>query len=107
MWRTRTGDAEQLKKKGNKNQMAKKKETNLAKRAGKLLLTVDETAEILSLTAGEVRSLDSNGILGPPSIKLGHNGLFRQAELIDWVSSGCPNRQEWETQKVKSHRPQG
>jgi excisionase family DNA binding protein len=63
-----------------------------------LLLTVPQTAHLLSVSVATLYRLHSTGRI-PLPIKLGRSVRWSASELIKWAEAGCPGRQVWEEKK--------
>ena len=65
--------------------------------AGSELLRRDAVAELLGVGYSTVGRLARRGLL-PAPVRLGGVGkpFWRRAELLAWVTAGCPDRQTWE-----------
>jgi len=61
----------------------------------KLLLKSEDAAEVLGISRTHLYQLTATGEIGPRPIKLGKCSLWNSLELREWVSSGCPNREQW------------
>lgn len=60
-----------------------------------LLLTLEQTAELLGLSASAVRKLDSEGRI-PQPVRLTRRLSWSYDELTRWVAAGCPPRVQWD-----------
>jgi len=60
-----------------------------------LLLSAEDTAKVLGIGKTLFYSLHSSGQFGPVPINLGRRTLWRRREIEDWVTAGCPPRQQW------------
>ena len=67
----------------------------------KLLLKSEDTAGVLGISRTHLYLLNSTGELGPRPIKLGKCSVWSYPELRDWVTAGCPRREEWERNRAK------
>lgn len=63
--------------------------------SGKLLVTCDEAAELLSLGRSLLFEMVADGRLGPEPVRFGRKSLFVLAELCDWTQARCPGRTAW------------
>ena len=61
----------------------------------KLLITIADAAELLSVHKGTFYRLYNSGVIGPQFVKLGRSARINAAELKSWVASGCPCRSVW------------
>jgi|SRR5688572_15477159 len=61
-----------------------------------ILLSDNEAAALLGISARHLRSLHSQGRLGPLPIRLGRRRLWPLAELREWVIGGAPSRALWQ-----------
>ncbi|HNQ24654.1 MAG TPA: helix-turn-helix domain-containing protein [Phycisphaerae bacterium] len=59
--------------------------------AGAELLTVKETAALLSCSSRHVERLAGSGRM-PQAVRLGCLRRWRRSELADWLADGCPAR---------------
>lgn len=63
------------------------------------LLRVEDVAQLLKLSKRQVFRLNSAGLICA-SIKVGRGAVrWRQTEILQWISMGCPDRAEWEAIK--------
>lgn len=67
----------------------------MLKSATDRLLTAKAVAELLSLSKRQIFRLKSSAKL-PASVKLGGAVRWRQSELEEWISLGCPDRKTFE-----------
>lgn len=65
-----------------------------------LLLSAEDSAELLGIGRTLFYSMHSSGRLGPLPVKLGRRSLWNRKELETWVGAGCPARQQWQNRKV-------
>lgn len=65
-----------------------------------LLLSVEDSAELLGIGRTLFYSMHSSGRLGPLPVKLGRRVLWNRKELEAWVEAGCPARLQWRNRKV-------
>jgi predicted DNA-binding transcriptional regulator AlpA len=72
-----------------------------AANAAPLLLSADDLAIELSVSARTISRLASAGKL-PKPVRLGRSVRWRQEEIIFWLASGCADRQMLELMKGKS-----
>lgn len=63
---------------------------------GALLITADELATLLGLSARTVWRMHSAGRL-PAPVKLGRAVRWRQKEIDAWIEAGCP--ESWRDQQ--------
>lgn len=56
----------------------------------KMLLTVDQVADLLSISRRTVYELVSTESI--PSVKIGNRRLFPREELRRWIEAGCPSK---------------
>lgn len=61
----------------------------------KLLLTAEESANLVGLSRSKFYELRSSGRV-PAPIRLGGSVRWRKQELVEWVEAGCPSRIRWE-----------
>jgi len=64
----------------------------------KLLLDAKEAARLCGVSRSLWFRLHSSGRC-PLPVRLGRRTLWRRAELVRWVESGCPERLKWENLK--------
>ena len=60
-----------------------------------LLISADESAQMLGIGRTLFYSMHSSGRLGPMPIKLGRRSLWNRKEVEDGVELGCPARKQW------------
>jgi len=60
-----------------------------------LLLSAEDSAELLGIGRTLFFSMHSSGRLGPLPVKLGRRVLWNRREIEAWVEAGCPARQQW------------
>jgi len=60
-----------------------------------LLIPANDAAEMLGVKKTLFYSLVSSGAIGPVPVELGSKKLYRVEELTNWVSCGCPPREQW------------
>jgi predicted DNA-binding transcriptional regulator AlpA len=60
-----------------------------------LLIPARKAAAVCSKSLRTWRTWDSLGLI-PRPVRIGRSTLWRADELRDWVSAGCPRREEWE-----------
>lgn len=60
-----------------------------------LLLSAENSAELLGIGRTLFYSMHSSGRLGPLPIRLGRRVLWERRELEAWVEAGCPKRDRW------------
>lgn len=60
-----------------------------------LLLSAEDSAQLLGIGRTLFYSMHSSGRLGPMPVKLGRRALWRREELKNWVRAGCPARNQW------------
>lgn len=65
----------------------------------KLLITPPGAARMLSCGRTMLYEMSADGRLGPEPVKFGRKVLYRVRELEDWVTAGCPCRNEWRKQR--------
>ncbi len=64
--------------------------------ADKILLTVDEAAQALSVSRSTLLRINRQGKLGPRLVRIGSRKLVvARRELEEWAASGCVSRVEW------------
>ena len=61
-----------------------------------LLLSTEDAAKLIGVGRTHFYALHTSGRLGPLPVRLGKRTLWSRAELEDWVSSGCPSREQWQ-----------
>jgi len=61
-----------------------------------LLLSAEDSAELLGIGRTLFYSMHSSGRLGPMPIKLGRRVLWNRKELEVWVREKCPARKNWQ-----------
>lgn len=64
-----------------------------------LLISAENSAQLLGIGRTLFYSMHSSGRLGPLPVKLGRRALWNRKELEDWVEAGCPPRSRWEDYK--------
>ena len=60
-----------------------------------LLISADESAQMLGIGRTLFYSMHSSGRLGPMPIKLGRRSLWNHKEIEEWTEAGCPVRNRW------------
>lgn len=60
-----------------------------------ILLSVADTAKLLSISRPMLYQMISDGRFGLMSIRFGRKRLFPVEELKGWVNAGCPCREKW------------
>lgn len=60
-----------------------------------LMISVREACGLLNIARSTYFQLRDAGRIGPEEIKLGRKILIRKAELTDWITAGCPARNQW------------
>jgi predicted DNA-binding transcriptional regulator AlpA len=65
---------------------------------GPLLLTAKQAATMCGKSLRTWRSWDAAGWI-PRPVRIGRSTLWREEELREWVTAGCPRRDEWEARK--------
>ncbi len=65
-----------------------------------LLLSAEDSAELLGIGKTLFYSMQSSGRLGPLPVKLGRRALWNRKEIEAWVEAGCPARRQWRNRKV-------
>jgi predicted DNA-binding transcriptional regulator AlpA len=62
---------------------------------------VTDLEGLSTLVRRSVRSLKRDDCAGriPRPIMIGSSRRWRIAEIHEWVSAGCPNRNEWESRR--------
>jgi hypothetical protein len=60
-----------------------------------LLLPAPAAARLCGVSAATWHRQRAAGKIGPAPVRLGGRGLWRVAELRDWVEAGCPDRRTW------------
>jgi excisionase family DNA binding protein len=61
-----------------------------------LLLSAEDSAELLGIGRTLFYSMHSSGRLGPMPVKLGRRVLWNRKELEAWVRAKCPARKIWQ-----------
>lgn len=61
-----------------------------------MLLSVEDTAKILSISKPMLYQMFSDGRFGLMGIRFGRKRLFPVEELRNWVQAGCPSREKWQ-----------
>jgi len=69
-----------------------------------LLLSVEDSAELLGIGRTLFYSMHSSGRLGPLPVKLGRRVLWNRKELEAWVEDGCPARLQWRNRKAGENK---
>jgi predicted DNA-binding transcriptional regulator AlpA len=65
-------------------------------RCGKLLLDTRDLANFLQVPMKTARTLSgSNRVPQPVNLGLGKCSRWNALELLDWVATGCPQRDDW------------
>ena len=64
-----------------------------------ILISADESAQMLGIGRTLFYSMHSSGRLGPLPIKLGRRSLWNRKEIEEWIEQGCPARNQWEDHK--------
>ena len=65
-----------------------------------LLLTVEELAQLLSLSERTLWRLRSAGAL-PKPVKLGNSVRWVRVEIQNWIEAGCPSPKARENGRVR------
>lgn len=60
-----------------------------------LLITAKQCAATCGKSVRTWRSWDAAGLI-PRPVRIGRSTLWRANEIQDWITAGCPCRQEWE-----------
>ena len=60
-----------------------------------LLATAKYSADLCGKSVRTWRTWDAAGWI-PRPVRIGRSTLWRIGELREWVSAGCPRREEWE-----------
>jgi predicted DNA-binding transcriptional regulator AlpA len=63
-----------------------------------LLLTARQAARMCGKSVRTWRAWDAAGWI-PQAVRIGRSTLWRAAELDEWVTVGCPRRNEWEARR--------
>ncbi len=63
-----------------------------------LLVTAKKAADICGKSLRTWRTWDSAGLI-PRPVRIGRSTLWRLDELREWVTAGCPRREEWEVRQ--------
>lgn len=63
-----------------------------------LLVSAKQAAAMCSKSLRTWRTWDAAGWI-PRPVRIGRSTLWRANELRDWVSAGCPRRDEWEARR--------
>lgn len=66
-----------------------------------MLLSAEDSAQLLGIGRTLFYSMHSSGRLGPMPIKLGRRTLWNRKELQNWIEAGCPPRNQWQTKEIK------
>ena len=61
----------------------------------KILIGVNEAANILDIGRSKLYEMHSSGRLGPMPIRLGRSLKWRRSEMLAWIEAGCPSRERW------------
>jgi predicted DNA-binding transcriptional regulator AlpA len=61
----------------------------------KLLLKAKEAAATCGKSVRTWRTWDAAGWI-PRPVRIGRSTLWRADELREWISAGCPRREQWE-----------
>ena len=67
-----------------------------------LTLSVKDLAHHLRLKEGTVRKMNAGELL-PEPITVGNSKRWLTTEIEEWLSKGCPDREEWT--KLRESRP--
>jgi excisionase family DNA binding protein len=70
----------------------------------KLLITVDELAQLTSLSVRHLRRLDSSGDI-PGRVLHGRRVLFQTELIREWVRAGLPDHDHWTPALKRNGRP--
>jgi len=69
---------------------------NRGKKVESLLLSAEDSAEMLGIGRTLFYAMHSSGRLGPMPLKLGRRTLWNREELESWVRAKCPAREDWQ-----------
>ena len=64
------------------------------------LLSLEQVADILAVSRRTVYRFRDSGFM-PPAIKLGRMLRWRESEIQEWITAGCPHF--WRTQRPKQN----
>lgn len=62
----------------------------------KLLVPAKQAAKMCGKSLRTWRSWDAGGLI-PRPVRIAHSTMWRVDELREWVTAGCPRREEWES----------
>jgi len=67
-----------------------------------LMLTRRETAKLIGVSLSSFADLESRGLLGPQSVRIGDGRIVRynRNEVQAWCEAGAPSRQRWLAMKT-------
>jgi predicted DNA-binding transcriptional regulator AlpA len=60
-----------------------------------LMLKSSAFARLLSIGESTLAALRTEGKIGPTPIKVGGSVRFKSAEVIAWITAGCPDAVTW------------
>jgi hypothetical protein len=60
-----------------------------------LLICDRDAAALAGISRAHLHRLRAAGKWGPKCVRLGRKLLYRRAEEILWIESGCPDAQTW------------
>ncbi|MBW7991924.1 MAG: helix-turn-helix domain-containing protein [Planctomycetes bacterium] len=66
-----------------------------------LLISAENSAQLLGIGRTLFYSMHSSGRLGPLPVKLGRRTLWNCKELEAWVEEDCPPRCQWQEMKER------
>ena len=64
-----------------------------------VLLTIDQTCQLLNVSRAEFYRLKDTGKFAPLSVGLCRKVLYRRDEIESWIRAGLPHRKVWQTIK--------
>ena len=66
-----------------------------------LLISAENSAQLLGIGRTLFYSMHSSGRLGPLPVNLGRRTLWNRKELESWVEADCPPRCRWQEMKER------
>jgi predicted DNA-binding transcriptional regulator AlpA len=60
-----------------------------------LLISFEDTADLLGISRALLYQMHSSGILGPVPFAIGRRKLFRRDQIEAWVMANMPSRIQW------------
>lgn len=63
------------------------------------LLKVQDVAKLTGLSVRSIWKLLASGRM-PAAVRIGRAVRFRATEINEWISAGCPSREQLETRRV-------